>query len=238
MWNVVRGLQAVGRHDHPHDALHRGSRGDGRPHRRHQPRRDHPRRGEGRAHAQARQEADDAAAARAARRRCRRRSRSSRSSCTPTGTSSSTRTTRAASARASRRCSRRSADAGIRFKDLSTTQSSLEEIFVSLVRRQHELARRSRHLPLRDGAHVPHDRAEHRRAGALDVAVLRRVRLGDRLADPGGRRHELRRVHRAGPDHAVAADGEHRQRLVRHLFPALHGHDLRGAVGARLARPR
>jgi ABC-2 type transport system ATP-binding protein len=27
------------------------------------------------------------------------------------------------------------ADAGIRFKDLSTTQSSLEEIFVSLVRR-------------------------------------------------------------------------------------------------------
>jgi ABC-2 type transport system ATP-binding protein len=28
------------------------------------------------------------------------------------------------------------ADAGIRFKDLSTTQSSLEEIFVSLVRRQ------------------------------------------------------------------------------------------------------
>ena len=26
-------------------------------------------------------------------------------------------------------------DAGIRFKDLSTTQSSLEEIFVSLVRR-------------------------------------------------------------------------------------------------------
>jgi ABC-2 type transport system ATP-binding protein len=28
------------------------------------------------------------------------------------------------------------AEAGIRFKDLSTTQSSLEEIFVSLVRRQ------------------------------------------------------------------------------------------------------
>jgi len=27
-------------------------------------------------------------------------------------------------------------DAGIRFKDLTTTQSSLEEIFVSLVRRQ------------------------------------------------------------------------------------------------------
>ena len=35
-----------------------------------------------------------------------------------------------------------------------------------------------------------------------------------------------------GLDHAVAAHGEHRQRLVRHLLPALHGHDLRGAVGA------
>ena len=108
MWNVVRGLQAVGRHDHPDDALHRGSRGDGRARRRHQSRRDHPRRGESRAHAQARQEADDAAAARRSSPRYRRRSRSFRSSCTPTATSSSTPTTRAASARASRRCSPRS----------------------------------------------------------------------------------------------------------------------------------
>ena len=127
------------------------------------------------------------------------------------------------------------AEAGIRFKDLSTTQSSLEEIFVSLVQE----VRMNWHAvhaiySLRDGAHVPHDRAEHRRPRALDVAVLRRVRLGHRLAHPRGRRHELRRVHRAGLDHAVAADGEHRQRVVRHLLPALHRHDLRGAVGARV----
>ena len=29
-----------------------------------------------------------------------------------------------------------------------------------------------------------------------------------------------------GPDHADAADAERDERLVRHLFPALHRHDL------------
>ena len=42
------------RHHHPDHALHRGGRGDGRPHRRHQQGRDHPGRGQGRADAQAR----------------------------------------------------------------------------------------------------------------------------------------------------------------------------------------
>jgi ABC-2 type transport system ATP-binding protein len=42
--------------------------------------------------------------------------------------------TQGASAPASRRCSGTS-DAGIRFNDLRTTQSSLEDIFVDLVRR-------------------------------------------------------------------------------------------------------
>ncbi len=32
-------------------------------------------------------------------------------------------------------------------------------------------------------------------------------------------------------DHALAADAEHLQRVLRHLFPALHRHDLRGFVG-------
>ena len=54
--------------------------------------------------------------------------------------------------------------AGIRFKDLHTTQSSLEDIFVDLVRkRTHEPRRRPRDLPLRDGAHRAHAAAEHRR---------------------------------------------------------------------------
>ncbi len=46
MWQVVRRPARFRRHHHPHHALHRGGRGDGRPHRRHQQGRDHPGRGE------------------------------------------------------------------------------------------------------------------------------------------------------------------------------------------------
>ena len=42
--------------------------------------------------------------------------------------------------------------------------------------------------------------------------------IGSRIT--ADRRRQLRRVHRAGPDHAVAADAEHLQRLVRHLLSA------------------
>ena len=49
MWEVVRDAAGLRRHHHPDHALHRGSRGDGRPDRRHQQGRDHPGRGQGRA---------------------------------------------------------------------------------------------------------------------------------------------------------------------------------------------
>ena len=69
-------------------------------------------------------------------------------------------------------------DAGIRFNDLQTSQSSLEEIFVDLVNKQtmnfHAVKAIYRY---RNGAHVSHRCAEHRRAGAVDVAVLRDLRL-------------------------------------------------------------
>ena len=39
-----------------------------------------------------------------------------------------------------------------------------------------------------------------------------------------------------GPDHAVAADREHLQRVVRHLHAEVGRHDLRAAVGAGLVR--
>nr|GAJ37181.1 hypothetical protein yadH [Bradyrhizobium sp. DOA9] len=52
---------AIRRHHHSHHALHRGSRGDGRPHRRHQQGRDRAGRGQGDLDAEARQEAADAA---------------------------------------------------------------------------------------------------------------------------------------------------------------------------------
>ena len=63
------GAARIRRDDHPDHALHRRSRRDGRPRRRHQQGRDHPGGGQGRADAQARQEAADAPAAVAHRRR-------------------------------------------------------------------------------------------------------------------------------------------------------------------------
>jgi energy-coupling factor transporter ATP-binding protein EcfA2 len=84
---------------------------------------------------------------------------------------------------------RRLQDAGIDFKDLHTSESSLEEIFVSLVQgAAMNLARDPRDLPLRDGAHLPHHGREPRLAGADHLAVLHRVRRGDRLAHGRDRR--------------------------------------------------
>ena len=43
MWNIVRTMREVRRHDYSYDALHRRGRGDGGSHRRHRQRRNHPR---------------------------------------------------------------------------------------------------------------------------------------------------------------------------------------------------
>ncbi len=107
-------------------------------------------------------------AARALRRRPRARSTPSMRRATQTGIAA---------------LLRRLGEHGIDFKDLHSSESSLEDIFVSL----REGAAMNIHgdprdLPFRNGAHVPHADAEHRLAGAVDLAVFRRVRLGDRLA--------------------------------------------------------
>ena len=72
----------------------------------------------------------------------------------------------------------------------------------SLVRKRHELPRGPGDLHVRDGAHLAHAAAEHRLAGDLDLALFRGVRRGDRLAHHRDRGRQLRRLHRAGPDHA------------------------------------
>ena len=87
MWELVRDAARHRRHHHPHHALHRGGRGDGRPHRRHQQGRDHPGRGQGRADAQARQEAADLHLQEPARRRSGQRSRPTSSSSATTAAS-------------------------------------------------------------------------------------------------------------------------------------------------------
>ena len=238
MWQPRARAARHRRHHHPDHALHRGGRGDGRPHRRDQQGRAHPRRGQGRADAQARQEAADAAAAGAARRACPTALDALRARALAGRRTSSIYTYDTQGERTGITALLRDLSAaGIGFKDLQTDQSSLEEIFVSLVReRRMNLHADPRHLPVRDGAHLAHAPAEHRLAGDLDLALLRRLRRGDRLAHRRDRRRHLRRLHRAGPDHAVAPDAEHLQRLVRHLLPEVHRHDLRAPVGAGLVR--
>ena len=58
--------------------------------------------------------------------------------------------------------------------------------------------------------------------------------IGSRMGEVDG--IELRRVHRAGPRHAVAAEREHLERVVRDLPAEVVGHDLRASVGAGVAR--
>jgi hypothetical protein len=84
-------------------------------------------------------------------------------------------------------------DAGIAFNDLQTTQSSLEDIFVEPGEaKADELPCRLRDLHFemaRTAAHAP---AEHRLAGDLDVALLRRVRRRHRHAHYRHRWRQLR----------------------------------------------
>ena len=89
---------------------------------------------------------------RRARRRCRW-------SCPPTGRSSSTPSIAQGDRTGIAGLLRRLGERGIDFKDLQTTESSLEEIFVSLVRSQaHERPRHPGDLRVRAGAHLAHAR--------------------------------------------------------------------------------
>ena len=56
--------------------------------------------------------------------------------------------------------------------------------------------------------------------------------IGSRIDTRRGRR--LRRLHRPRPDHADRADAVDLQRLLRHLLPEVHRHDLRAALRADL----
>ena len=75
-------------------------------------------------------------------------------------------------------------------------------------------------------ADVANAAAKRRLAGHLDVALFHRLRRGDRLAHSGDRWDPLRRLHRAGTDHAFPPDAKHLQRLLRHFFPEIFRHDL------------
>ena len=70
-------------------------------------------------------------------------------------------------------------------------------------------------------------RLSSRRRSISSCSAARSARASSRSSGV-----ELRRLHRAGPDHAVAADAEHLERLDRDLLPQIHRHDLRDLVGA------
>ena len=126
--------------------------------------------------------------------------------------------------------------AGIRFKDLKTTQSSLEDIFVTLRQGAGMNLPAIKAIYLFEMARTARTLLQSIVSPVLSTAlyfVVFGAAIG--VADQRDRRRRLRLLHRAGAGDAVAADAEHLQRLVRDLLPQVHRHDLRAAVGAGLA---
>ena len=132
----------------------------------------------------------------------------------------------------------------IDFKDLDTTTSTLEDIFVDFVGRARAMNDLSglnlggvwaiyRYEMARDG---PHHLAERRDAGDHHFALFRGVRSRDRLAHERSRRGQLRRLHRARAHHALAAHAKHLQRIYRDLFSQIHRNDFRAALRADILR--
>ena len=229
----------AGRHHHPHHPLHRGGRGDGGPRRRHQQGPPRAGRGEGGAHAQARQTAPDARAAASRCRRCRPNSPAGRSSSRTTARGSPTASTPPPRTPASRRCCAASARSASISRISTPRRSTLEDIFVDLVGTggmnratainlggvwaiyRYEMRARSRTIWQSVATPVI--------TTALYFVVFGGA-IGSRMQP--SRRGRLRRVHRAGAHHAVAADAKHLQRLDRHLLSQIHRHDLRAPLGA------
>ena len=117
-------------------------------------------------------------------------------------------------------------NAGIRLTDLDTSQSSLEDIFVSLVQRamnfyairaiyKFEMARTGRTLLQSIVSPV---------VSTSLYFVVFGAAIGSRITPDRGR--QLWHLHRAGADDAVGADAEHHERLVRHLLPEIRRHHL------------
>ena len=148
------------------------------------------------------------------------------------GASSTTASTRRPRTPACRTLLRRLAELGIDFKDLDTTSTSARGHFrrfggaggmtqpVNLggiwAIYRYELSRTVRTIWQSVATPVI--------TTALYFIVFGSA-IGSRMQR--GRRRQLRRLHRARPDHAVASDPEPLERLDRHLLPEIHRHDLR-----------
>ena len=124
----------------------------------------------------------------------------------------------------------------MRFTDLQTTQSSLEDIFVE----PGEAARMNLHAV---NAIYRFEMARTWRTPLQSIVspvlstslyfVVFGAAIGSRITEVDGVTYGAFIV--PGLIMLALLTAEHLQRLVRHLFPALHRHDLRGVVGAGLA---
>jgi ABC-2 type transport system permease protein len=130
------------------------------------------------------------------------------------------------------RAARRLETAGIRFKDLQTTQSSLEDIFVSLVRESALNIHAIRAIYAFEMARTRRTLMQSIISPVLSTSlyfVVFGAAIGSRITEveASATARSSSRAH-----HAVAADAEHRERVVRHLLSQVHRHDLRASVGA------
>ena len=134
---------------------------------------------------------------------------------------------------------RGSADLGIGFKDLSTRESSLEDIFVEpdpqpedARRDEPAMASRRSTASKWRGPAAPCGRAWSRRS-----SPPRSTSSSSARPSAAACRHErgpFRQLHRPRPDPAVGVHAVDLQRQLRHLFSQVHRDHLRAAVGADL----
>ena len=133
--------------------------------------------------------------------------------------------------------------AGIDFKDLQTEQSSLEDIFVSLVsERTHEPPRHPRHLPLRDGALACAPCCRASLAPVISTSlyfVVFGAAIGSRMAAIGGVSYGAFIV--PGLIMLSVLTESISNASFGIYMPEVHRHDLRAALRAgvlRRGRPR
>ena len=249
MWALVRRLRDARRDHHPDHPLHRRSRGDGRPHRHHHQGRADAGRGEGDVDAEARQAAADAAT-------CRSRWRRSPPELAAlaagaqgaTGTSWSTPSTPRDAASDIPSLLRRLGELGIGFKDLNTRPELARGDLREPGQRPAATRATAATIPRfnRHGVWAIYRFEMARFCRTLLQSVVTPVittslyfvvfgsAIGSRMSQVDGVPYGAFIV--PGPDHAVAVHDQHLERVVRHLLPQVHGHDLRAAVGAHLVR--
>ncbi len=120
------------------------------------------------------------------------------------------------------------AAAGLVLRDVATRQSSLEDIFVDSGQGGRGMNWTAiKAIYIFEMARFVRTFVQSLISPVISTSlVFRGVRGGHRQPDRPGGRDQLRGVHRAGADHADGDDPGDFQRVLWHLFPEVHRHDL------------